>query len=75
MFHSPFIRRGLIVSDEGFCIILRTRYQIKYQDNNGLTASFNYDAVFPNLDLLMLSADTTRDGVPEALAEQQREQV
>ena len=75
MFHIPLLRRGTISSDEGFRIVLRTRYHLEYQDNFGLCVSYNYDAVFPNLDLLILSENAVRNEHSVELTPSQKEQI
>ena len=55
MFSSPLFRSGTVISDQGFQVTLKTRYQLEYKDSDNLTVNLNYDAVFPNCDLLVLS--------------------
>ena len=55
MFHSPLFRSGTIISDEGFRVTLKTRYRLEYEDGQGTSVCLNYDAVFPEIDILILS--------------------
>ena len=55
LFHSPVFKPGTIISDEGFRVTLKTRYQLEYEDGQGISVSLNYDAVFPEIDILTLS--------------------
>ena len=62
MFHSPWFRSGTIISDEGFRVMLKTRYQLEYEDGQGTSVCLNYDAVFPEIDILTLSFAASQGG-------------
>ncbi len=57
---------GIIISDEGFRVTLKTRYQLEYEDGQGTVVRLNYDAVSPDIDLLTLSFAISQemDAVP-----------
>jgi hypothetical protein len=75
LFHSPLSRPGTIISDEGFRVTLKTRYQLEYEDGQGTSICLNYDAVFPEIDILILSFVASRGAASISLESAQQAKI
>jgi hypothetical protein len=56
-------------------VTLKTRYQLEYEDGQGTSICLNYDAVFPEIDILILSFVASRGAASISLESAQQAKI